>query len=132
MGAKHVLTIYVGKVTLFSHVPNQSRRSIQSAAMGADPTNPQPLDPYQQPAGIPPPGVTPNLGNGAPSQQSTIIGICSTFIILTTGFVVLRLYVALKITRIPALENCTPAIIQIVGIYANQNRLLCYSSSLYF
>ena len=69
-------------------------------------TGPQTTDPFQQPAGVPPPGVTPNLGNGAPSQQSAIIGVCSTFIILTTSFVALRLYVAFRITKIPALENC--------------------------
>jgi hypothetical protein len=70
------------------------------------PADLQSMDLSLLPAGTPPPGVMPHLGNGAESRQSAIIGVCTTFIILTTGFVAMRLYVAFRITKLPALENC--------------------------
>ena len=64
------------------------------------------VDMSQMPAGAPPPGVTPNLGDGAPSQQAAIVGTCTTFIVLTTAFVAMRLYVAFSITKIRGLDTC--------------------------
>ncbi|KAF2188484.1 hypothetical protein K469DRAFT_748296 [Zopfia rhizophila CBS 207.26] len=57
------------------------------------------------PAATPPPGVMPNLSDSAPSRRNAVIGVCSTFIVLTTGFVAMRLYVAFRITKIRGLEN---------------------------
>ncbi len=58
------------------------------------------------PSGQPPAGTTSNLGPGAPSQQSAIIGTCVTMMIPTTCFVAMRLYVCFRITKTEAIENC--------------------------
>lgn len=62
----------------------------------------------QIPAGPPPPGQMPNLFDKPPSRQRVIIGVCVLFIVLTTSFVVVRVYVTKYITRAASAEDCTP------------------------
>ena len=57
------------------------------------------------PAAAPPPGEFTNFVN-PPSQQGTIIAVCSVMMVFTLLFVCLRLYSNFRVTQSPGVEDC--------------------------